>query len=318
MPDHDALLHTAHLQWGYVTTAQAKANGFSRQLCSHYCRKGAWLHIARSLYRIHAVPDRPDEDLARLSLLARDKRGRPSGVLSHHTALYLHGLLDERPDAVHLSLDPLSQAVEPEGVVVFRRRIDLPWREAGAPVHAGVVQKPPPYRDVPARRRQPWAEPWQARADATGTPEVGRHPSLPAEAIEDRGCFRVTTPLRSVLDAMAWRRHHDLSDVVERGLRLGLFDIDACLSGIEGLLRVPGERAMWELMRAVRTRADTVMHDLERLRLRILSVQHSGVTGFGSSGEAFDGVDERVGEHILRVRDTVARAMEDPAGGGEG
>jgi hypothetical protein len=37
---------------------------------------------------------------------------------------------------------------------------------------------------------------------------------------------------------MSWRRHHDLSDVVERGLRLGRFGIDACLSGIEGLPRV--------------------------------------------------------------------------------
>ena len=311
MPDHDALLHTAHLQWGYVTITQAQANGFSRQLCNYYCRKGAWYHVARSIYRIRAVPERVDEDLVRLSLLARDKRGRPAGVLSHHTALYLQGMLDERPAAVHISLDPLSRPFEPEGTVVFHRRIDLPWRVAGLPTNPVVAVTPPEYRDVPAPQRDPWAEPWNARANATGPPEVGRHPSLPAEDIEDRGSFRVTTPLRSVLDVMAWRRQHDLSDVVERGLRLGLFDVDAYLNGIEGLLRFPGERAMWELLRAVRTRADTVVHDLERIRLRILSVQHGSQARFGRSGAAYDGVDERIGDRIDRVRDAARGAAEE-------
>ena len=312
MPDHDALLHTAHVQWGYVTITQAKAHGFSRQLCNYYCRKGAWYHVARSIYRLRAVPERPDEDLARLSLLARDKRGRPSGVLSHHTALYLHGMLEERPPEVHLSLDPLSRAVEPVGALVFHRRVDLPWRVAGMPTNPVVAVTPPPYRDVPPPRRDAWAEPWDARATATGTPDVGRHPSLPAEEIEDRGSFRVTAPLRSVLDAMAWRRHHDLSDVVERGLRLGLFEVDAYLSGIEDLLRFPGERALWELLRAVRGRADAVVHDLERIRLRILSVQHDSEASYARSGAPYDGVDERIDDRIDRVREAVARAMAEP------
>jgi hypothetical protein len=146
---------------------------------------------------------------------------------------------------------------------------------------------------------------------------VGRHPSLPAEDIEDRGAFRVTAPLRSVLDAVAWRRHHDLSDVVERGLRLGLFDIDAYLNGIEGLLRLPGERALWELVRAVGLRADAVERDLERIRLRLLSVKHTHETSYGRTGVAHAGVDERIGARIDRVRATVLRAMQASAEEGE-
>jgi len=315
MVDHDALLHTAHLQWGYVTIGQAQDAGFSRQLCNYYCRKGAWYHVARSIYRIRAVPERPDEDLARLSMLARDKRGRPAAVLSHATALYLHGMLEERPERVHMSLDPLSRAAEPASAVVFHRRIDLPWRVAGMPTNPVVPVTPPAYRDVPAPRRDAWAEPWDARADATGTPEVGRHPSLPAEDIEDRGAFRVTAPLRSVLDAVSWRRHEDLSDVIDRGLRLGLFEVDAYLSGIEGLLRLPGERALWELLRAVRARADAVVRDLERVRLRLLSVQHGNESSYGRTGVAQAGVDQRIEARIDRVHESVARALQAADGG---
>ncbi len=317
MADHDTLLHTAHLQWGYVTITQAQDAGFSRQLCNYYCRKGAWYHVARSIYRVRAVPERPDEDFARLSLLARDKRGRPVAVLSHATALYLHGMLDVRPTQVHMSIDPASRASEPASAVVFHRRIDLPWRVAGMSTNPVVPVTPPAYRDVPAPRRDAWAEPWDARADATGTPKVGRHPSLPAEDIEDRGAFRVTAPLRSVLDAVTWRRRTDLSDVVERGLRLGLFGVDAYLSGIDGLLQLPGERALWELERAVRARADAVVRDLERIRLRLLSVQHGHEASYARTGEAHAGVDERIGARIDRVRTAVARVMEAPETDGE-
>ncbi|MEJ2289392.1 MAG: hypothetical protein P8Y02_12280, partial [Deinococcales bacterium] len=296
MPDHDALLHTAHLQWGYVTAQQAAACGFSRQLCHHYCRKGSWVHVARSLFRVHAVPARPDEDLARVSLLAHDKRGRPAGVLSHHTALYLHGMLTQRPDRIHMSLDPMSRAFEPEGVVVFHRRIDLPWRSAGEPAWPAWLQPakgpPPPDEGLSTPRRFHWVEPWRPRAVATGPRAGGRQPSVAAEDIEDRGCFRVTTPLRTVLDAMTWRRHHDLSKVIERGLDMGLYDLDGLLKGIETMLRVPGERALWEVKRALKRRARGAARDLATIRMRIFSVEHRHGQPFGPAWALRDAEDE--------------------------
>jgi hypothetical protein len=173
------------------------------------------------------------------------------------------------PDRIHLSLDPASQAFEPEGVVVFLRRIDLPWTNAG------------PLREtLETHARERWAEPWLPYAAARGF-QPSATPPLPAEDIEDRGGFRVTSPLRSVLDAMTYRRHHDLSDVIDRGLRLGLFDLADLLQGTEGMLRLPGERALWELLRAVRKRAHEVERDLQTIRLRLLAVRHHNEQHFG-------------------------------------
>lgn len=289
MPDHDALLRTACLQWGYVTSHQAAAHGFSRQLCNHYCRKGSWLHVARTVYRILAVPEHPDEDLALVHLLARDRRGRPAGVLSHDTALYLHGMLDRRPSKPHLSLDAASRLLEPERAVVFHRRVDVPWRVDGYPARpAWLPAAPDPGAEPPADGRTRWTDPWRAVAAASGPALQRRHPPLPAEDIEERSGFRVTTPLRSILDVQAWRRHSDLSDVVARGLQLELFDVEECIEGLEGLLRFPGQRGLWELLRAVEARAGRAQRDLRVVRLRVASLQQANERRIGAPLDAFE------------------------------
>jgi hypothetical protein len=273
MPDHDALLHTAHQQWGYVTVQQAAAHGFSRQLCGHYCRKGAWLHPARSIYRVRAVPERPDEDLVLVYLLATDPRGRAAGVISHHSALHVHGLVRRRQNGVHVSLDTAVDAATrarlPENVSIFRRRVDLPWSRAGASPRApGQPPDPRPPR---------WAEPWQARAKASGASETlnWRRPPLSAEDIEDRGPFRVTSPLRTVIDCIVWRTGASLAAAFEAGLRLELFTVEECLFALDGLPRFPGGRGVQALLDAVRSQAESVQRGIDMLTTRRASIDHS-------------------------------------------
>lgn len=286
MPDHDRLLHTAHLQLGYVTTRQAADSGFSRQLCNHYCRKGAWTNAARGIYRLHAVPDRPDAHLALTHLRAVDHRGRTVGVFSHTTALYLHGLAAP-PSTVHLSVPPAAAEHLGNDVALHHRRIDLPWMTSGMPTRAQPREEPPLYPlspyyvdpywagllaagPLPIGRWDPWAEPWHARALASGPERTTdwRRPPLTAEDIEERAPFRVTSPLRGLLDCLVWGTPADLSTACDRGLALGLFTLDALFGALDGLPTFPGTRGLVALLDAVRARAARVEREVVTVRLR--------------------------------------------------
>lgn len=288
MPDHDGLHHTAHLQWGYLTLRQAADHGFSRQLCNHYCRKGSWTRAARGIFRVHAVPERPDRDLALAHLLAADARGRPSGVISHASALYVHGLLPRRPASVHLSLPPGVAPRLPASILAFRRRVDLPWLVAGHPRGAAPPPPAPPYETdgyrlgliasapAPTGRWTVWAEPWRPRAAASGPNEPTNWPRPPLSAgdIEERAPFRVTSPLRAVLDCLVWGTPADLTSAVDRALGLELFTLDEALAALDGLPLFPGSRGLTTVLDAVRLRAERVAREITATGLRLEARRH--------------------------------------------
>jgi len=231
MPDNGALLRTAYRQNGYVTAQQAAAHGFSRQLRHHHYRRGAWRHVDRALYRVLEVPEHPDEAVTRVYLLARDGTGRPAGVVSHESALYLHGMVTRPPDVVHISVDRSSPVREIDGARVFRRIVG---RTVG--------------RALP-----------------------GRSPPLPSESVVDHGALRVTAPLRTVLDCIAWGLNPDLVTAFERGLRHDLLDVDACLGAVDDLLRLHGLKLLHALAAALSARHRTINRDLATVRDRLAS-----------------------------------------------
>lgn len=81
----------------------------------------------------------------RLSLWSRNREGEPRAVVSHETALRLHGLSDLMPEKVHLTVPKGFRKQPPKGVVLHKTDLS----EAGT---------------------------------------------------EDQDGFRVTTPLRTILD----------------------------------------------------------------------------------------------------------------------
>lgn len=88
-------------QGGYFTAAQAKDLGYSYQAQAHHVGAGNWLRIDRGLFRLAEwVPDLHD-DLARWTLWSRSR-----GVVSHETALSVHGVGEFESAQVHLTVPP--------------------------------------------------------------------------------------------------------------------------------------------------------------------------------------------------------------------
>ncbi len=98
-PNWNRLFETAVGQQGLFTTQQAAQAGYSPQLLIHYIGIGRALRIRRGIYRLVHFPAGDHEELV-VAWLWSDR----AGVLSHQTALALHGLSDGLPAQVHLTL----------------------------------------------------------------------------------------------------------------------------------------------------------------------------------------------------------------------
>lgn len=98
-PDWAALYALAASQEGYFTTAQAAGAGYSRPLLDHHLKAARFLRVRRGIYRLRDFPSSDHEDLV-VAWLWSDHQG----VVSHETALLLHGLSDVLPDRVDLTV----------------------------------------------------------------------------------------------------------------------------------------------------------------------------------------------------------------------
>ena len=98
-PEWDRLYETAAGQSGLFTTQQAAEAGYSPQLLVHYVHSGKALRVHRGLYRLVHFPAGEHEELVVAWLWSEQQ-----GVVSHQTALALHGLSDALPAHLHLTL----------------------------------------------------------------------------------------------------------------------------------------------------------------------------------------------------------------------
>ena len=98
-PDWDLLFETASAQVGYFTTKQAAEAGYSSQLLLKHIRAGRVTRTRRGIYRLVHFPAGEHEELVTAWLWSER-----AGVVSHQTALALHGLSDALPAHVHLTL----------------------------------------------------------------------------------------------------------------------------------------------------------------------------------------------------------------------
>jgi predicted transcriptional regulator of viral defense system len=98
-PDWDLLFETGSAQEGYFTTRQAAEAGYSSQLLLKHRRAGRIARTRRGIYRIVHFPAGEHEELVTAWLWSER-----AGVVSHQTALVLHGLSDALPAHLHLTL----------------------------------------------------------------------------------------------------------------------------------------------------------------------------------------------------------------------
>jgi predicted transcriptional regulator of viral defense system len=88
-------------QGGYFTAAQAKKIGYSYPAQAHHVGAGNWLRIDRGLFRLAEwIPDVHD-DLIRWTLWSRGR-----AVVSHESALSVHGVGEFESARVHLIVPP--------------------------------------------------------------------------------------------------------------------------------------------------------------------------------------------------------------------
>lgn len=99
-PDHARLFAVASEQSGYFTAEQARECGFSFALLSHHAGTGRFVRIRRGLYRLREYPTSPREEVLAAWLAV----GRDLALVSHESALDLHGLSDLIPDEIHLTV----------------------------------------------------------------------------------------------------------------------------------------------------------------------------------------------------------------------
>jgi predicted transcriptional regulator of viral defense system len=98
-PDWTTLFALAAAQDGHFTTTQAAEAGYSRPLLDHHVKAGRFLRVQRGIYRLRDFPSADHEDLV-VAWLWSDEQG----VVSHETALLLHGLSDALPARVDLTV----------------------------------------------------------------------------------------------------------------------------------------------------------------------------------------------------------------------
>jgi predicted transcriptional regulator of viral defense system len=99
--DHNSLYRLAESQAGYFTAQQALAASMDRSTLRHHARPGGrYDRVRGGLYRFRQFPSSPYEHVVASWLPLRDAKA----VVSHESALELHGLSDAIPNVVHLSL----------------------------------------------------------------------------------------------------------------------------------------------------------------------------------------------------------------------
>jgi predicted transcriptional regulator of viral defense system len=122
-PSWDRLFETAAGQQGLFTTQQAAQAGYSPQLLVHHLRAGKVLRVHRGIYRLVHFPAGEHEELVGAWLWSEQ-----AGVISHQTALALHGLSNVLPANLHLTL-PASWRRRrfrvPRGVVLHHADIPV-------------------------------------------------------------------------------------------------------------------------------------------------------------------------------------------------
>ena len=116
----ERLFELADRQAGYFTAKQAGEVGYDYPLQHYHRERGHWTPVGHGLFRLSRYPEGENEDFLRLSLWSRNREGAPQAVVSHETALRLHGHSDLMPEKAHLRVPKGFRKPPPKGVVLHK------------------------------------------------------------------------------------------------------------------------------------------------------------------------------------------------------
>jgi predicted transcriptional regulator of viral defense system len=138
-PAWQALYDVAASQEGLFTTRQAAAAGYSDPLLAHHQKAGRITRIRRGIYRLVHFPAGEHEELVAAWLWTDS-----TAVISHQSALSLHGLSDSLPAQIHLTLPMIWRQRRlrvPKGLVLHFADVDAKERSWIGPVPATSVRR---------------------------------------------------------------------------------------------------------------------------------------------------------------------------------
>ena len=93
----------AEPQSGYLTSAQARAEGIQRDTITKMVTRGDLERVSHGVYRIARYPVTPNAQY--LEAMLWPQRG-VVGTISHQSALAFHGLSDVSPSKLHITIPP--------------------------------------------------------------------------------------------------------------------------------------------------------------------------------------------------------------------
>lgn len=126
------LLELAQNQYGYVTPEDARVAGIDPLRLQDLARRGLAKRLSHGLYRIPLVPRTGLDQYMEATLWPQGVHG----ILSHETALDLHGLSDVNPAKIHITV-PVHHRIRrevPRLYVLHHRDLD----DVDVTLHEGI------------------------------------------------------------------------------------------------------------------------------------------------------------------------------------
>jgi predicted transcriptional regulator of viral defense system len=152
------ILDLAREQHGFVRTADLRDLGISPKRLVDYAARGQAEHLGYGLYRLVLVPPSRWDEFMKATIWPDGR-----GVLSHETALDLHGLCDVNPNHIDITIPETYRT---------HRAVPKPYR-----LHARAL----PNDDLTYLEGVPIVRPARAITDGI---EAGLRPSLLDQAVE--------------------------------------------------------------------------------------------------------------------------------------
>ena len=112
------LYEFAASQGGYFTAAKAVEAGYPKQLQYYHVKRGNWVREGWGIYRLPEWPRSPYDDLIRWTLWSRGV-----AVVSHQSAMAVHGISDLMPARIHLTVPPGFRKKPPPGIMLHRDKL---------------------------------------------------------------------------------------------------------------------------------------------------------------------------------------------------
>ncbi len=117
-------------QFGYFTATQAQNSGYVYQHHCYHVRSQHWLKLGRGLFRLPGYEDTFESDLMYWLLWSRNQQDQPQAVISHQSALALHGRGEPDRQIIHLTVPVEFRKRLPAGCKLYKRNLPISAIEA--------------------------------------------------------------------------------------------------------------------------------------------------------------------------------------------